>query len=249
VLASRRLEMAAERRTRFSDVCGTIDELKRLLRDEPAPDVRVMAELLEDIRFMLARMEQRLQEYADFERAAQAALARLRTLGASRLEEALAATSQVSAALEDGQPSTDTVEAVCTLAEQVRDAANDQERKLRQGREAAIAVYRLYIGLRGNRDWSLEESAEAAAADRETVLAAQWGSWLPPPPHRERILDYLTRGRASVLPPDGERAEPYVDFEDGGRFPLRQARWSDEVQNFYPAGREPHPSGRQHRVE
>lgn len=239
--------MAALRTTRFSDVCGSVNELKRLLREEQPRDSSVMAGLLEDVRSMLERMEGRLQEYAHFEQEAGALFQRLRSLGPSRLEEALTIASQVGTAMERGRLAEEAIEAVCAQAERIRDVANDQEQKLRQAREASIALYRLYVGLRGKRDWSLEERAGVTATDHVAGLAAQLGSWLPPSPHRERILDYLADGRAYVLPPEGERKEPYVDFENGGGgMPLRHVRWSDSVRNFYPAGQEPHPAGLQH---
>ena len=58
------------RNTRFSDVCGTMDELKRLaveepgrLHDQPAAEV---IPLLEDALYMIGRMEQRVHEYEVF---------------------------------------------------------------------------------------------------------------------------------------------------------------------------------------
>jgi hypothetical protein len=57
---------APARRTRFSDVCGTIDELKRLLHQEPESSVaqpQVLESLIDDALFMEARMEVRLKQY------------------------------------------------------------------------------------------------------------------------------------------------------------------------------------------
>ncbi|MEK6704726.1 MAG: hypothetical protein AABZ06_02975 [Bdellovibrionota bacterium] len=238
------------RTTRFSDVCGSVDELKRLMREEQVPDPQVMAGLLKDMRYMLEHMGRRLQEYAHFEQEAEILLERIRSLGHFRLDEGLSIASQVDASLESGQPTEEVIEVVCAQAEQIRDVANEQECQLRQAREAAIALYRLYACLRGKRDWRLEEGADdtATTSDRTAGLAARLDSWLPPSPHREHILDYLADGRAFVVPPDGERKEPYVAFESGGGgMPLRHVRWSDSVRNFYPVGQEPNPAGRQQR--
>jgi len=236
----------SSRTTRFSDVCGSLDELKRLLREEQAPDPDVMLELLEDVRYMLGRMEGRLSEYGQFEQEAEALLQQVRSLGPSRLAEALAVVEEIDGVVARGRPAEADVEVVCDRAERIRDVANEQEQKLRRAREAAIGLHRLYLGVRGNRDWSQEEGT-AAVTDREAELAAQWGSWLPPSPHRERILDFLARGRAQVLRPTDPREEPSVQFEDGGEIPLRHVRWSEAVRNFHPAGQDPHPDGRRHR--
>jgi hypothetical protein len=80
-------------------------------------------------------------------------------------------------------------------------------------------------------------------------------AWLPPPPHAERIVDWLRRGRAALLseaeavklPVGPQGREPWVQFEDGGVMPLRVVRWSEEVQNFHPLGQDPHPRGRLYR--
>jgi hypothetical protein len=58
------------RQTKFSDVCGTMDELKRLLYEEyekvSFKPKNFIKPLLEDALFMLGRMKERLQEYKDF---------------------------------------------------------------------------------------------------------------------------------------------------------------------------------------
>lgn len=76
-------------------------------------------------------------------------------------------------------------------------------------------------------------------------------AWLPPTPHRERIVDWLRKGRAALLseaeaarlPIGPQGREPWVQFEDGGVMPLRVVRWSEEIRNFYPLGQDPHPRG------
>ena len=55
----------ATRPTRFSDVCGTIDELKRLLHEEPAA-AALLDTLVDEALLMEARMEVRLHEYEQF---------------------------------------------------------------------------------------------------------------------------------------------------------------------------------------
>ena len=60
----------AARKTSFSDVCGTMDELKRLLHEEHervvAGPVELIEPLLDDARYMLDRMRHRLETYRGF---------------------------------------------------------------------------------------------------------------------------------------------------------------------------------------
>ena len=60
-------ESMAFRRTLFSDVCGTMDELRRLLCEEYEHIARdpagLVNPLLEDALFMLGRMRNRQEEY------------------------------------------------------------------------------------------------------------------------------------------------------------------------------------------
>ncbi len=230
------------RTTRFSDVCGSLDELKRQLREEAEPDTALLGALLEDVRFMLGRMERRLDEYVDFAREADAAVEQIRGVGPVRREEALAAVTAMEDALA-GPPSPTAADSFCALAEQVRDVANELEQKLRRSKDAAISLYRCCIALRGGRDWGDPGGTMAPEARAVALLEP----WLPPAPHRERVLDFLARGRAHLLPPAGD-GTPRVEFEDGGVMPLPAVRWSEAVGNFYPDGHEPHPGGRRHRA-
>ncbi len=48
--------------------------------------------------------------------------------------------------------------------------------------------------------------------------------WLPPSPHREAVLDFLSDGRAHVVE-RGHRVPPLLVFEDGGAIELPHARY------------------------
>lgn len=235
------------RTTRFSDICGSLDEIKRSLREDAAPDPQALVALIEDIRYMFGRMDRRLREYARFEQEAEAILAQWRTVGPSNQESALAIASQLAESLRHPPTEREAVEALCAQAEEIRSVANALEQKLRRCRDAALALYHLYRRVRGERDWSQEECTSAPGAGTEAELADRLAEWLPPPPHRERILQFLARGRAHLLPASEPGGAPVVEFEDGGVMALPDVRWSDGVENFYPAGHEPHPDGLRHR--
>ena len=274
------LAVEALRTTRYSDVCGGTDEFKRLLLEEPAtaatPEGRqALRGLLDDGMYMLARMEVRLREYQAFRDALAGLVESMRAIEEPRLADAaaeaetlrarLAAFPAPDAAGAGGAPTEAAVRELIDRAEEIRQVANDMEGALRRHKEATIEAGRTYLRLRGARDWddglaalsappgggpaAAGETAPAAAAD--SLPAGVPEAWLPPSPHREVIVDWLRRGRATVLseaeaerfPPGPQGREPLVQFEDGGVMPLRVVRWSDEVRNFYPLGTAPHPRG------
>jgi hypothetical protein len=240
------------RRTRFSDVCGTIDELKRMLHEEPesgAARADVFDGLIDDALFMEARMEIRLREYEQFRAQVVAIVAQLQELGPSRRQEAIADAPPLKAQLASGRPlsAAERAEAV-DRAEAIRAVAQSLEDTLSRYKTLALDLARAYWAIQGDRSWVLEGEAAPEAALPEVPELAHW---LPPSPHRERILRYLRAGRAHLLPagqaPGDEPAAPQVQFEDGGVMPLPAVRWDDDVRNFYPAGLPPHPHGRRYR--
>ena len=194
------IEEQTLRTTRFSDVCGSVDELKRLLREETTPDSEMLSGLMQDVRDMLGRMERRLQEYAQFEQEAESVLKQIRTVRHSRreeravaestltgglspqmtirasvnslprLEEALNIAAQLDRTLES-QFTAEEVEALCLQAEQIREVANEMEQKLRTAKQASITLYQLYLRLRGQRDWSCEENANTTTTHEDEESA------------------------------------------------------------------------------
>jgi hypothetical protein len=243
---------APGRRTRFSDVCGTIDELKRLLHEEPVGGTaraEVFDGLIDDALFMEARMEIRLREYEQFRAAVAAIAAQLQELGPSRRQEAIATAPALKAQLARGWPLSGVERTeVVDCAEAIRAVAQSLEDTLSRYKTLALELARAYRAIQGNRSWVLEDGE---APDNEPIGEPDLARWLPPSPHRERIVRYLRAGRAHLLPtdqaPGAEPAAPQVQFEDGGVMPLPAVRWDDDVRNFYPAGLPPHPHGRQYR--
>lgn len=236
---------ADARRTQFSDVCGTIDELKRMVHEEPEAVVgapEALEALVDDALFMLARMEPRLREYEQFRIEIVALAAALQEVGDSRRQEALAAAPALRALLRRARLLTgDERAAAIASAEAIRAVAQDLESKLYRYKELALALARAYRAIQGNRSWVLDESEAQSAA----MLPGEpeWAQWLPPSPHRERILRYLRAGRAHLLPADDKAQPPLLQFEDGGMMPLPVVRWSDEVRNFHPVDAPPNAHG------
>ena len=66
-------------------------------------------------------------------------------------------------------------------------------------------------------------------------IAREWDQWLPPSPHREAVIDFVARGRASIVQ-DAPGQPPLLMFEDGGSMELPKVRHGDK-QPFYHAER------------
>jgi hypothetical protein len=234
-----------ERHSRFSDVCGTIDELQRLLHEEPDTPYGTLDALVADALAMEARMEERLGEYERFREQLLAIADDLRALGGSRRPEALAEAPRLRAALERWRDLTEPERAEAVArAERVRGVAQDFENKLYKYKELALELERAYRAVKGDRSWVLDEG-EAVSLPGEP----EWARWLPASPSRERILRYLRVGRAHLLPSEHPDQPPLVQFEDGGVMPLPSVRWSEELRNFYPADAPAHARGLLYRPE
>ncbi|HET7770046.1 MAG TPA: hypothetical protein VFN74_14810 [Chloroflexota bacterium] len=257
------------RTTRYSDVCGGTDELKRFVAEEAeaaaSPEGRAAVRgLVDDGLYMLGRMEVRLREYQAFRDELARLVEAMRTIPEPRLADAQREADTLRAALS-GSGALDGAD-LMRRAEEIRQVANDMEGALRRHKEAAIAAGKAYRALmREGR--STGATAEIAGANGSTTAAADatptpeeipdWipAGWLPPEPHREKVVDWLKRGRvvllddeaAAKLPVGPQGREPWVQFEDGGVMPLRVVRWSEEVRNFYPLGADPNPRSRLYR--
>ena len=216
------------RTTRYSDVCGTIDELKRLLWEErprASGGDTAVADLVRDISFMMDRMDGRARAYAEFREALRGLVAAMDGLAPSPRAEAGPREAAVLRAIGQGVSSDAAAEELCVRLEEIRDVANRMERLLRSSRTLASRVSRAYREVRGERSWAVDEEGSA----RLLPIPAEYEGWLPPRPHREIVLDWISRGRLHLRA--GE--VPLIEFEDGGTMPLSDARWSDEVKNFH----------------
>lgn len=244
---------APVRQTRYSDVCGTIDELKRMLHEAPevgAAHPEVFESLIDDALFMEGRMEVRLRQYERFREQVAAITAPLQELGESRRQEAITIAPPLKAQLSSGLPLSAAERAVAvSRAEAIRAVAQHLEDTLSRYKALSLDLARAYREIQGQRSWVLEEED---VPEVQPEGEPDWARWLPPSPHRERIVRYVQAGRAHLLPNDeGHGAEPaappLVQFEDGGVMPLPAVRWDDDVRNFYPVDVPPHPNGRRYR--
>ncbi len=258
------------RTTLYSDVCGGTDELKRLVMEEEAQTHtaegrKAVRQLVDDGIYMLARMEVRLRAYQGVRDELARLVQQMREIEEPRLAAAQTEAERLRALL-DGNGELRQKELV-DRAEEIRQVANDMEGALRRHKEAVLAAGKSVDGLLGKRPRADDGANGAASGNHGNGKGAaenaggeevpDWipEAWLPPAPHREKVVDWLKRGRmallseeeASTLPVGPQGREPMVQFEDGGVMPLRVVRWNEEVRNFHPLGSDPHPRGRLYR--
>lgn len=150
------------RSTKYSDVCGTIDEFKRLVADNSPvfrDDPHYVRERLQDIRYMIGRMYRRQREYTVFAeqlRALAQRLAAVPIVDRAPAEEALAELERIT---QDPESVATHRELLEELAEQVRAVASAQEQRLREHKQVALELFRAYQRIKGPRDWSQQEQA------------------------------------------------------------------------------------------
>jgi len=235
------------RQTRFSDVCGALDEVKRLLheeRDKVSQSLEASLEpLLGDILFMLFRMSDRLKEYRSFIEEVRMYMKPMEMVQEVDLERAENSMKFMRRYVESIRgPEEADLEKMDNVAESIRSVANDLEHKLRACKELSLKIYDCFLKVKGNRSWLLEERGNLTAD-----LEKKYQAWLPPRPHKEKLLEYLVKSEARVIEASQPIEQPIVQFEDGGLIPMSKARYNPGTDNFYPAGFKPSLSGRRYR--
>ncbi len=148
-------EAAEEGVTKFRDVCGCVDYIKGILRDDPASvqaDPHRFDQLLDHALYMIDRMYKREDEYRQF-------LADVITLCAQTPkgpDPAMAskAAEEIMFVLHNHPEDVGKyTELLNQLAEDVRHVASCQEQVLREHKELAVKVNRLYKDVKGARNW------------------------------------------------------------------------------------------------
>lgn len=158
-------ESGERRTTKYSDVCGSVDEFKRIVQQGPEALERKsdeIAELFDDIRYMIGRMYRRQREYIAFADQLREALDRLESLEIVDRAPSEEGLTEIESMLRSGRA--DDAGRLNELAEQVRAVAQAQEDNLREQKAAAIDVLAAYRRVRGGRDWT---EAEAAIEDED----------------------------------------------------------------------------------
>ena len=144
-------EESSPDQTRHRDVCGSVDEFKRLIKEDPQSPV--LPRLLDDIGYMLSRMEKRRQEGRQFAaEVAQVAQAPVRGPEQAELPQELL--PRLRAYLgQDADKLAEDLDQICEWAEAIRDVAQNTEYALTDYKIMAIRINELFEQLRGGRNW------------------------------------------------------------------------------------------------
>jgi hypothetical protein len=144
-------EAVSENQTRHRDVCGSVDEYKKLIKEDP--DNPVLPRLLEDIGHMIRRLAGRRDEYRQFiADVLEACAAEVR--GPERVELAYELLPElqkrIGCSVEKNEAE---LETIYEEAEAVRDVAQYLEYALHDSKAIAMRINELFEQIRGGRTW------------------------------------------------------------------------------------------------
>lgn len=150
--------------TKHRDVCGSIDEFKTRLTEDPGKAYAEKSQLLmllHDVGHMLGRLQARRETYEVFVRELRALCD---AMSAADRPDPAVASSQIRGLIErvehsDAEAFVSARDEMFALAEAVRDVANRQERCIGRHKECAIQVDRLYREIKGRRMWKGTQEA------------------------------------------------------------------------------------------
>ena len=221
------------RETRFSDVCGTIDELRKILSGElNDSEIKEAFNLLDDAIYMISRMTKRLHEYDASREELRSILKKMDEVKAADYEAAFKSAERLKEMISSRLLNERSLEKAVELAEKIRKIAGSLEGALRLYKEAYLDLIELYGGIKGLRDWGKDEEERLGVSlpilmPLENILK-EAEPWLPPEPHRGKLIEFIKRGRAYIQP--RKRGQPpLVYFEDGGAIPLHKVRYSERT--------------------
>jgi hypothetical protein len=154
-------EGTATRQTRYYDVCGTINDLKKRLEENPKlaqSDPGCLLELIDDVCYMLSRMQRRREKYEEFAAAVGSISEQLSQIGGPETEDAYRKADELRDFLRnDPEKVEEKLPDLHELAEGIRKVANRMEKALYTHRDLAIELGELYAQLRESRRWKRRE--------------------------------------------------------------------------------------------
>lgn len=149
---------AVSRQTSYYDVCGSIDELKKLLAEKPEmaqSDPERLFKLIDDASYMLSRMQRRREQYKGFAEAVSSTSERLNQIAGPDTENALRKAGELRGFLKDSPDEvTEKLQYLYELMEGVRYVANRMEKEVLYAyRDLAIELGEIHAKIRGSRKW------------------------------------------------------------------------------------------------
>ncbi len=150
--------VSASRQTNYYDVCGSMDELNKLLAEKPEmaqSDPGRLFELIDDACYMLSRMQRRREKYREFADAVKSVSEQLDQIAGPDTEDAYRKAGELRGALRnEPEKVAEKLHYLRELAEGVRDVANRMEKEVLYAfRDLATELGELYTQIRGSRKW------------------------------------------------------------------------------------------------
>ncbi|MGQ9608114.1 MAG: hypothetical protein ACUVWN_02325 [bacterium] len=143
------------RQTNYNDVCGTIDEFKKILENQPEKSERLV-ELLDDVCYLLSRMQRRRENYKQAVDAVGSVYEGLKAIEGPDVIDAYQKADKLRE-LINITPSQikDKLDELFILAEGIRDVANRMEEEvLYPYRDLFIELGKIYSQIKGSRSWA-----------------------------------------------------------------------------------------------
>lgn len=150
--------VAATRQTNYTDVCGTIDELKKLLKEKPKMaeySPGRFFELIDDFCYMLSRMQTRQEKYRQFAEAVMSVAQKLEQIQGPDIGHAYQKADKLRDFLrsEPGKVE-ENLEKLYEMAEEVRSVANSMEKDVLYAyRDLAKELGQIFAEIKGSRKW------------------------------------------------------------------------------------------------
>jgi len=149
---------SSSRQTNYSDVCGNIDELKRLLQTQPElakSDPARLFGFIDDVCYLLSRMQRRQEAYKSAVDSATKVIEKMQKIEGPNVNEAYEKSEILKNAInENSDKLPEKIEELFNLAEDIRDVANRMEQNvLYPFRDLFIELGEIYYQVRGSRAW------------------------------------------------------------------------------------------------
>jgi hypothetical protein len=146
------------RQTNYSDVCGTIDEFKNLLQTKPElakNDPSRLFELIDDVCYLLSRMQRRREAYNASAEAIVKLAEQLKQLAGPNVDDAYQRADILKNFLKENPDEVSgKLNELFKVSEEMRDVANRMEQEvLYPYRELFIEIGEIYSQVKGSRSW------------------------------------------------------------------------------------------------
>ena len=150
-------ETSSGGQTKHNDVCGSVDELKGVIREESElseAHLEHLNRLLDDVCYMVSRMHRRRESYQEFAAAITALAKSMKEIAEPETEHVPAKADEIRALLRNlSETATSERDQIDASAEAIRDVANGLESSLTAYRKAAVQIGALFEEIRGGRNW------------------------------------------------------------------------------------------------